>query len=135
MYRIMKRNFGFQLTFSGNLDNAEIVQWYHESESRLVENDLFPFSVIVDMRSVESVSPATKAIIIEGQKLYHNKGMRRSVVIVDNPMMMQQLKHAAMTSGIYEWERYIDVRQNADWVIEALSWIRDGVFNMNDRDE
>jgi len=132
MYRIMKRNFGYQLTFGGKLDNAEIVQWYCESESRLAENDHFPFSVIVDMRSVRSVSPATKAVIIEGQKLYRDKGMRRSVVIVDDPMMMQQLKHAAMTSGIYEKERYIDVKQKANWVNEALSWIRDGVFNDND---
>ena len=129
MYSITEQKFGFRITFSKVIEEREIVEWYRESEERLSSGIVKPFCVMVDMRSVKTVSPVIKSFIIKGQKLYHEKGMCRSVVIADDPMMMKQLKLAAKTSGIYKEERYIDVRRKANWVNVALLWIREGVFN------
>lgn len=128
MYRIEEQRFGFLITFSGLVEESEAAEWYRESEMRLSSHEHKPFCVIVDMRAVEAVSPGMKSIIIDGQKLYQEKGMHRSVVIVDDTIIMKQLKQAAKTSGIHKNEQYIDVRRRANWVNAALLWIREGVF-------
>ncbi len=44
----------------------------------------------------------------EGQKEYKERGMTRSVVILDSAIMAMQFKRLAKDTGIYQWERYID---------------------------
>ena len=45
----------------------------------------------------------------EGQKLFKNAGMERSVVILSTAMVTMQFKRIAKETGIYEWERYIEL--------------------------
>jgi hypothetical protein len=51
MYKIEKTDLGFQLTFGGDMTEAELQTWYEESAGVLTGMDS-PFGVIIDMRTL-----------------------------------------------------------------------------------
>ncbi|HMV41143.1 MAG TPA: hypothetical protein PK079_09135 [Leptospiraceae bacterium] len=60
------------------------------------------------MRTLKPLPPESQIHMQEGQKLYKEKGMVRSVVILANTITKLQFKRIAQETGIYQWERYID---------------------------
>ncbi|OEU57610.1 MAG: hypothetical protein BA871_10695 [Desulfuromonadales bacterium C00003096] len=63
----------------------------------------------------------------DGQKLYKEKGMVRSVVILDNVITKMQFRRIGKETGIYEWERYIDASSVADWEKIGIDWLSKGI--------
>lgn len=124
MYKIEKRDFGFRLTFGDQIKANEMQQWVEESKEAL-QPVSGPFGVFVDMRTLKPLPSDAQEQIRAGQKLYKQKGMVRSVVIVSNPVTKMQFKRIAQETGIYEWERYIDEQSDPDWESTGLAWIRE----------
>jgi hypothetical protein len=126
MYRIEKQDPGYRLTFGGYIGRDEMEAWLKES-LRLLSSELEDhFGVIVDMRTLIPLPPDAQAVMIEGQRLYREKGMRRSAVILNNPVTTAQFQRLAKASGIYEWERYLDASNVPDWEARALAWVKKG---------
>lgn len=63
----------------------------------------------------------------EGQKLFKQKGMTRSVVILNSPIVTVQFKRIAKETGIYNWERYLDASSTPDWEQKGRRWLTDGI--------
>ena len=114
MYKIEKKDFGFKLTFSGFIQEAEMKKWVEESKIALKDVSI-AFGVFVDMRTLSPLPPESQKYMQEGQKLYKQKGMVRSVVILANPIISMQFKRIAQETGIYQWERYIDEQSTSNW--------------------
>ena len=122
MYSIERTNYGFKLTFSGKIDKEEMQKWYDESMEYL-KNVPEEFFVFVDMRNLTPLLQDAQAIMTNGQAKYREKGMKRSVVIVDNPITKLQFKRLAQESGIYKWERYIDAETHPNWEQLGMDWL------------
>ena len=127
MYKIENRNSGYILTFSGTITEFEMQRWHDDSERQLNGESRSTFGVIIDMKELKPLSAEAKEIMIAGQKLYKDKGMKRSAVIVNNDQLASQFKNLAIQSGIYSTERYIDASSNTDYKEAAISWVKDAV--------
>ena len=127
MYNIKRTPWGYRLQFQGFIQKDEMNQWVQESERTLNTDNRGSFNIFVDMRNLKPLSDDAKQEMQVGQKMYKNKGMERSVVIVDSPTTKLQFKNIAKKSGIYQWERYIDASSNPNWEKAALDWINEGI--------
>jgi len=126
MYSIEKKEWGYRLTFSDFIQAEEMQRWADESKQRLTSAP-DNFGVFVDMIHLKPLPQDAQEILTEGQKLYKEKGMVRSVVIVNSTILKMQFQRLAKDSGIYEWERYIDASSVPNWEEAGIAWIKDGV--------
>lgn len=127
MYKIEKKTSGYILTFSGAVSAQEMKQWYDESRLKLAAESSNSFGVIVDMKHLRPLDSEASAIMKNGQKLYRDKGMHRSAVILSTPELCGQFKAIASMSGILNNERYIDASSVQDPIAKAVKWVKDGV--------
>ncbi|MFY0601724.1 MAG: hypothetical protein JXR03_18770 [Cyclobacteriaceae bacterium] len=126
MYKIEKKPFGYHLQFSGLIKEEEMKKWYEES----LEVLQFPvpgFGVLADLRTMSVLPPASQSVMEKGQRHYKQKGMVRSVVILNSAITTMQFRKIGKKSGIYEWERYIDASSNPDWESKAIKWIENEI--------
>ena len=134
MYRIEKRDWGFFLTFSGVISEAETANWLEESREKLVGVSE-PFCVFVDMRSLIPLSRAAQVHILEGQKNYREEGMERSVVILSSPVIAAQFRRIGGETGIGRWERYVDSTAVENWKEVGMDWLLKGIDPDEAREE
>ncbi|MCB8964823.1 MAG: hypothetical protein H6536_07295 [Bacteroidales bacterium] len=127
MYRIEKKTSGYVIIFSGVVNAQEMKQWYDESKLKLANESANSFGVIIDMKNLKPLEPEASAIMKSGQKLYRDKGMLRSAVILSNSELCGQFKAIASMSGILNTERYIDASASQDPIAKAIKWVREGV--------
>jgi len=125
MYNIEKKDFGYKLTFSGTVEAAEMANWVKDAEKALA-SQAGPFGVFVDMRALNPLSNDAKAEMEKGQKLFKQKGMQRSVVILNSAIVTMQFKKIAKETGIDAWERYIDASNAPDWEAKGIAWLKNG---------
>jgi hypothetical protein len=78
------------------------------------------------MRTLAPLAPEAQTVMVKGQQLYKQRGMRRSAVVVNNALTAIQFKRLAQQSGIYEWERYFD-GSKPGFFEAAIAWGKDGV--------
>lgn len=122
MYSIEKTDFGFKLTFSGQVSLGELQQWADES-SIMLRTQSAGFGVLVDMRELQPLEREERKCIEETQKMYKASGMERSAVILKSMVIGELFKNLAKKSGIYEWERYIISEICPDWEQVAIDWL------------
>ncbi len=126
MYQISKKNFGYELTFSGTIPADEMKKWVSESQQALTSSPQ-SFGVLVDMRELTPLEAGAQAEMQKGQKLYKQNGMERSAVILSNAVITMQFKRIARQTGIYDFERYFDASSEPRWKEKALDWIENKV--------
>lgn len=122
MYKIEKTNFGVKLTFEGFIRRDEMAKWVEESK-QILRTVPSKFGVLVDMRNLKPLPQDAQNEMEKGQKLYKEKGMQRSAVVLANTLIALQFKRIAKETGIYEWERYIDASKVQNWEDIAIKWI------------
>jgi hypothetical protein len=125
MTNVEKNDYGFKLIFAGSISQDEMASWVEISRNALT-SQISKFGVIIDMRELSPLSPGAKSKLLEGQKLFKEKGMTRSAVIVSQGFIASQLKLVAKDTGIYEWEKYIDSSSKENWEELAINWITNG---------
>jgi len=126
MFKIDKRHFGYRLTFGGYIDAVEMKKWHDESQKELM-SQTGDFGVFVDMRTLKPLPQDSQEHMQAGQKLYKQKGMVRSAVILNEPITTMQFKRIAKETGIYNWERYLDASKEKNWEQKGLAWIEKGI--------
>lgn len=126
MYKLEKTGYGFRILFADLIKPEEMSSWLAEAKKSLVMPPK-EFGVFVDMRSLKPLPSDAQAILEEGQKLFKQKGMARSVVILSNTVLTMQFKRIAKETGIYQWERYIDSNANPKWEQAGVDWLVKGV--------
>lgn len=125
MYKIDKTSFGSRLTFGDSIAKSEMENWLKDSITAVASAPA-NFQVLIDMRTLKPLSPDAQEVMQEGQKLYKQKGMERSCVILDNAIITMQFKRIAQQTGIYAFERYINASQFSDWESKAVAWLEKG---------
>lgn len=126
MYKITKRDFGYQLTFGGDaMDAAEMTRWRDEVKAALAGAPK-TFGVIIDMRTLKpgALAPDAQKVMVDGQGLFKKAGMERSCVILQSATVTMQFERIAHESGIYSFERYINAARTPDWEPRAIAWIQ-----------
>ncbi|MDD3730987.1 MAG: hypothetical protein PHU88_01255 [candidate division Zixibacteria bacterium] len=126
MYKIEKSDFGYKLTFGGKMDLEEMSTWFNESKE-ILKTASRGFGVFVDMRELQLLEPDAQKEMQAGQRYYRHMGMKRSIVILDNPILTVQFKRIALQSGIYDNERYIDASTVSNWEEIGMDWIMKGI--------
>ena len=126
MYKIERQDYGFKLTFADFIKADEMRQWVEESKKALAGAPP-AFGIFVDMRDLKPLPQDAQAAMQDGQKLYKQKGMQRSVVILNSTILTMQFKRIAKETGIYDWERYIDASSVPNWEKVALDWIKNEI--------
>ncbi|MCU0660945.1 MAG: hypothetical protein MUC50_01300 [Myxococcota bacterium] len=126
MYSIEKRLFGYWLTFGGTIDRAEMSAWLEQSRALLSKAEP-PFGVFVDMRTLLPLTDDAQIAMRDGQRLYKEKGMKRSAVILSSAVLTMQFRRIAKETGIYDWERYINADKEPNWEDIALRWINEAI--------
>jgi len=127
MYKIERRPSGYILTFSGIINPDEMQRWFDDSQRNLSTETSSSFGVIIDMKDLQPLSAESRTIMVAGQKLYKEKGMKRSAVILNSPEVTSQFKNLAVQSGIYITERYIDASVINNPVDTAINWVKDAI--------
>ncbi len=125
VYKIETTDYGVRLTFSGSISSEEMAAWLAESRQFLNTIDV-PFCVFVDMREFIPIDEGAREYMITGQKLYLEKGMKRSAVIWNSPVTAYQFRGIAHETGISKNERYIDASADVNWEEIALDWLIKG---------
>jgi hypothetical protein len=125
MHKVEKTGYGFKLTFADFIKPEEMKVWLGDSQKALAGAPK-EFGVFVDMRTLKPLTPDTQATMEEGQKLFKQKGMVRSVVILANSVLTMQFKRIAKETGIYQWERYIDANADPKWEQAGIDWLVKG---------
>lgn len=123
MWNISRQSFGFVLTFKGSIELEEMSQWVAAAQRELSSPLPAGWGVIVDMRELLPLRQDAQAKLIEGQKLFKQKGMTRSSVALNDAVTTMQFRRLARTSGIDAWERYIDTSAIAQWQTAAKQWV------------
>jgi len=126
MYKINKKEYGFHLVFADFIKADEMQLWVKDSEKALT-NSVDKFGVFIDMRALKPLLPDAQEFMQQGQKMFKQKGMQRSVVILDNAVTTMQFKRIARETGIYEWERYIDASKTTNWEKVGIDWVKNGI--------
>ena len=76
------------------------------------------------MRTLKPLPQDAHLYMQKGQKLYKEKGMKKSVIILLNSAITKlQFQKIAKETGIYEWERYIDASSVSDWEKVGINWL------------
>ncbi len=126
MYKIDKKDYGYLLTFSGMINLDEMSKWVEDSKKALIGAPL-SFGVVIDMRDLKPIAEDVKKKMEEGQKLYKQKGMVRSAVILNSAVLTLQFKRIAQKSGIYKTERYVNASKVSDWEKVASDWVKNEI--------
>jgi len=127
MYNIEKRPSGYILTFSGVINEDEMQRWFDDSKKTLQSETSDSFGVIINMKDLQPINAVARTIMVNGQKLYKDKGMKRSAVILNSAEICQQFKNLALQSGIYVTERYIDASSEPNPIDKAIKWVKDAI--------
>ena len=122
MLKTEKVDYGVKLTFAGFIKKEEMAQWVLEAE-KIISTLPSKFGVFVDMRDLKPLPHDAELEMQKGQKLFKQKGMERSVVILSNAVTTMQFKRIAQETGIYQWERYIDASKATNWEESGKKWL------------
>ncbi|NMB79706.1 MAG: hypothetical protein GYA23_11510 [Methanomicrobiales archaeon] len=125
MYRVEKTAYGFKQVFSGAIPAADMAQWLEESRGKL-GTVAGTFASLVDMRGLLPLLPDAQKILDDGKNLYRARGMRRSCVILDSPVITMQFRRMAKESGTDTFERYIDASTHPNYMTLAMDWLMNG---------
>jgi hypothetical protein len=126
VYKIEKAKYGVKLTFHGFIKMDEMEQWTAESK-KILDTMSSGFNALVDMRGLNPLPRDAEAEMKKGQRVYKEKGLERSVVILSNSITTMQFKRIAKESGIDKWERYIDASTVKDWEQVGINWLLNGI--------
>ena len=126
MFKIKREMYGFKMEFKDFIKAGEMKQWLDESQKALM-NAPNEFGVLVDMRELKPLPQDAQKLMETGQKMYKQRGMNRSVVILDNAILTMQFQRIAKDTGIDKWERYIDASKIRNWEFVGINWIKKGI--------
>jgi hypothetical protein len=125
MYKIEQHLYGFRMVFAGHVDQVEMSAWLRDSERHLLRQT-GDFGVFVDLRNLKPLAADARAVLHQGQKRFRTKGMTRSVVVLNNPVVTQRLRRRAKKTGIDQLERYLDASKTPEWEVKGLAWLTAG---------
>lgn len=134
MYEVKETEYGLYLRIIGevSLDESKAIL----SEVRVIfERRETGICAFADLQKMELLSLETQAVCVEIQKMLIELGVKRVVTMLGNATVAHQFKRLSLQSGLFDFDRYIDVSINPDWEEIGLRWMNDGIDPDADRRE
>ncbi|HET9450764.1 MAG TPA: hypothetical protein VFO83_07785 [Aggregicoccus sp.] len=125
MIRLEKTAYGLRTTAPGFLTVPETQAWLAEIKA-LSAAMPGPFTMLVDIRTQGAQAPAVAALIQEAMVWVRAHGMKRSAVVLDQPLAHMQITRLARSTGVHVDERYFDASSDPDWETKAMAWLVEG---------
>jgi hypothetical protein len=127
VHTLEKTDYGVRLTWTG-FSTLEELQRFYTTSKQLLPSLKRPWGNLINMVDAKPFPPESADLLREAQAYYRTMGMERSVVIVNSPTVAMQLRRVAKESGIFDFERYVDISKHPnDWETRAVEWLRSGV--------
>jgi hypothetical protein len=124
--RVWKRDYGVEIVFGGPLTREQAEQLVAELDRKLPPPG-GRFGLLVDSRGARAYSAQAQEVFRRGILLCKQRGMERSVVVLDSAIATLQAKRLAKETGTLEWTRYLDAGSRPDWRQLARRWLLDAV--------
>jgi len=125
MQRVRVTDYGVDIVFGGPLGREETVELLAELHRELPRGRRF--GVLVDSRRSRAYSAKEQEAFRRGILLCVERGMERSVVVVDSQISALQAKRLGKETGTLAWTRYIDARKHPHWQRIAEDWLLRGI--------
>jgi hypothetical protein len=121
MQRVRATDYGVEIVFGGPLSREETAELLAELHRELPRSRRF--GVLVDSRQSRAYSAREQEAFRRGILLCAERGMERSVVVVDSQISALQARRLGKETGTLAWTRYIDARRHPDWQRIAEDWL------------
>jgi hypothetical protein len=121
MYNIKKTYYGFHITFTGQMSEAEAVQFKEEVDNILPSLEQ-PWSSIIDLRTWVPAEPAVQMLLLQVEQLSKNHGLQRRAIIAHSPVIKGQASQLSLSSETSDLERFIDASRVENWEEQAIGW-------------
>ncbi|HYL05852.1 MAG TPA: hypothetical protein VE075_07415 [Thermoanaerobaculia bacterium] len=125
MQRVRTTEYGVDIVFGGPLSREETVELLAELHRELPRGRRF--GVLVDSRRSRAYSAREQEAFRRGILLCVERGMERSVVVVDSAISSLQARRLGKETGTLAWTRYIDARKHPHWQRIAEDWLLRGI--------
>ena len=126
MYKIEKTNYGYHITFSGLMSEAEAVQFKTEVEG-ILPSLKQPWSSVIDLQTWVPAGPEILMLLHQVEQLSKNHGLQRRAIIVRSPVVKAQAAQLSFISETDAFERRIDASKVDNWEEQAIAWAVHGV--------
>jgi hypothetical protein len=126
MYRIEKTDYGFYITFSGRMSEAEAVQFKEEVENML-PSLAQSWSSIIDLRTWIPAEPKVLMFLEQVERFSRDHGLKRRAIIAHSPVIKSQASQLSFVSETNDLERFIDASKVENWEELAVGWAAHGV--------
>jgi hypothetical protein len=125
MQRVSATDYGFAIVFGGPLTREEAEELVEELRRKLPPPG-GRFGVLVDSRQLRSYPPEVQQAFRRGILLCAERGMERSIVVLDSEISAQHAKRLGKATDTWAGTRYIDARTHPDWRRIAREWLLHG---------
>lgn len=123
MFKIEKKTYGLKMTFEGFVKPDEMQSWLDQFTSAM-ETTPRGFGILVDMRKLKPLPPESQSLMNIGQSYGRERGLTRSLVVVDSSITALQFKRIAKHTNVAEYERYLDSSSHPNWENIGINWIQ-----------
>jgi len=126
MQRVSATDYGYDIVFRGPLSREEADELVEELRRKLPPPG-GRFGVLVDSRQARSYPPEVQQAFRRGILLCAERGMERSVVVLDSEVSALHAKRLGKETDTKAGTRYIDARIHPDWRRIARLWLLQGI--------
>ena len=127
MYKIEETDYGFKIHISGNLSSTETHSWINEFEEMIKTRNSATFHILLDLREIKDFDSETLNGIEKGLRVFKQRGMERSVLVLDSTFTYLKFKKNYNKSKTTKDQRYLDASTNSYWEQAAGSWLSKGI--------
>lgn len=126
MFKVEKTKYGFKMTIEGFMQ-ADEVQAISKEIMHAVAGRTDGFAGVIDFRNANVMPRESQEMVKQLMVNSKKAGLKRSAVVLANPITTLQLKRLAAESAIKSTERYIDASKVTNWETVAEAWAANGV--------
>jgi hypothetical protein len=121
MYKIEKTYYGFYITFSGIMNDAEAAQFKAEVEG-ILPSLRKSWSSVIDLQNWIPAEPKIQKLLSQVERLSKNHGLQRRAIILRSPVINAQVTRLSFKSKTNEIERRINASKVENWKEQAIAW-------------
>ena len=126
MHKIEERLYGFKVTVSGIIEEAEAEE-IGATLFALIGTRKTPFGLLIDCRNLVPLASAVAITIEEGYAACSQTGCKAVVAVINSPVIRGQLMQMSCSAASTDRDRVIDASKDLDWEKKAVLWLTDAI--------
>jgi anti-anti-sigma regulatory factor len=123
MYEISEAPWGIEIDLDGELDAAEMREFYDDLEAATAAQP-DGFHIYADHRGMETLPDDAAAQFADLMQMCEENGVDRSVVVLDSAITKMQQDRLKREAGI-DGQKLVSAGRNDNWEAEARAWVEE----------